>query len=123
MKSPPHRLQRTRRKRRAAEAKRWRDRPRGLNDRVSEPGGLYDIEAGFEADARVVRFCRHYWILGASGFSSGLRWERPLFLIPYVAIVGAFLFLYFRSTSISLKQLIDRWPYGLIGAAAATFLS
>ena len=55
-------------------------------------------------------------------FSSGLRWERPLFLIPYVAIVGAFLFLYFRSTSISLKQLINRWPYGLIGVAAATFL-
>lgn len=55
-------------------------------------------------------------------FSTGLRWERPLFLIPYVAIVGTFLFLYFRSVSFSLKQLISRWPYGLIGVAAATFL-
>ena len=55
-------------------------------------------------------------------FSSALRWERSLFLIPYVAVVGTFLFLYFRHTPISLKQLIGRWPYGLIGAAVATFL-
>jgi hypothetical protein len=54
-------------------------------------------------------------------FSSGLRWERPLFLIPYVAIIGAFLILYFRSVSFSFKQLIAHWPYGLIGVAAATY--
>lgn len=55
-------------------------------------------------------------------FSSALRWQRSLFLIPYVAIVGAFLFVYFRRTSISLKQLIGHWSYGLIGVAVATFL-
>lgn len=55
-------------------------------------------------------------------FSSGLRWERSLFLIPYVAPAGTFLFLYFRRMPISLKQLIGRWPYALIGAAVATFL-
>lgn len=55
-------------------------------------------------------------------FSSGLRWERSLFLIPYVAAAGTFLFLYFRRMPISLKQLIGCWPYALIGAAVATFL-
>ena len=55
-------------------------------------------------------------------FSSVLRWERSVFLIPYVAIVGTFLFLYFRRTPISLKHLIGRLPYGLVGVAAATFL-
>lgn len=55
-------------------------------------------------------------------FSSGLRWERSLFLFPYVTIVGVFLFLYFRSISISLKQLIGPCFYGLVGAAVATFL-
>jgi uncharacterized membrane protein len=55
-------------------------------------------------------------------FSSALRWERSLFLIPYVAIVGTFLFLYFRRTPTSLRQLIGRWPFALIGVAVATFL-
>jgi hypothetical protein len=55
-------------------------------------------------------------------FSSFLRWERSLFLIPYVAVVGTFSLLYFRRTPISLKQLIGHWHYGLIGAAVATFL-
>lgn len=55
-------------------------------------------------------------------FSTGLRWERPIFLIPYILIVGAFLFIYFRRTFFSLKQLFVRWPYGLIGAVAASFL-
>lgn len=57
-----------------------------------------------------------------SVFSSALHWERSLFLIPYVAVVGTFLFLYFRRRPISLKQLIGRWPYGLIGVGLATFL-
>lgn len=55
-------------------------------------------------------------------FSSALRWERSLFLTPYVTVVGAFLFFYFRRTPISGKQLIARWPYGLVGVALATFL-
>jgi hypothetical protein len=55
-------------------------------------------------------------------FSMGLRWERPLFLIPYIAIVGAFLVVYFWRQPISLKQLLGPWRSGLIGVAAATFL-
>jgi hypothetical protein len=55
-------------------------------------------------------------------FSSALRWERSLFLIPYVAVVGTFLFIYFRRTPISPKQLIGRWPYGLICVAVSSFL-
>lgn len=55
-------------------------------------------------------------------FSTVLRWERSFFLIPYAAVVGTFLFLYFRRTPISLKQLIGRWPYGLIGVAVAALL-
>jgi hypothetical protein len=55
-------------------------------------------------------------------FSTGLRWSRPLFLVPYVAIAGAFLALYFRSTPVSLRQLTGRWHYALAGVAAASFL-
>lgn len=55
-------------------------------------------------------------------FSTGLRWSRPLFLVPYVAIAGAFLALYFRSTPVSLRQLTGRWHYALAGVPAASFL-
>lgn len=55
-------------------------------------------------------------------FSMGLRWERSLFLIPYIAIVGTFLAVYFRCQPISFKQLIGTWRLGLVGVAAATAL-
>jgi hypothetical protein len=55
-------------------------------------------------------------------FSMGLRWERPWFLIPHVAITGAFLVVYFWRQPIPLKQLLGRWPYGAVGVAAAVFL-
>lgn len=55
-------------------------------------------------------------------FSMGLRWERSLFLIPYIAIVGTFLAVYFRRQPISFKQLIGPWRLGLVGVAAATAL-
>jgi len=55
-------------------------------------------------------------------FSTGLRWSRPWFLVPYVAIAGAFLFLYFRRAPVSLGQLTGRWPTALAGTAAASFL-
>jgi hypothetical protein len=55
-------------------------------------------------------------------FSSGLRWERPVFLVPYVAIAGGFLFAYFRRAPITFRQLVGYWPYALIGIAAASFL-
>lgn len=53
-------------------------------------------------------------------FSIGLRWERSLFLVPYVSIVGMFLAVYFVKQPISLKQLIGPWRIGLLGAAIAT---
>jgi hypothetical protein len=54
-------------------------------------------------------------------FSAGLRWTRPLFLVPYVTIAGAFLLLYFRRVPVSLAQLTGRWHYALAGVAAASF--
>ena len=53
-------------------------------------------------------------------FSMGLRWERSLFLIPYVTIIGIFLMVYFWKQPISLKQLIGPWRMGLVGVAVAT---
>jgi hypothetical protein len=53
-------------------------------------------------------------------FSMWLRWERSVFLIPYIATVGIFLAVYFRSQPISLKQFIGPWPLGLVGVAVAT---
>jgi len=53
-------------------------------------------------------------------FSMGLRWERPLFLIPHVGIAGGFLVFYFTRQPISLQRLLGRWPYGLIAAAATS---
>lgn len=55
-------------------------------------------------------------------FSMGLRWERSLFLVPYVGIVGVFLLVYFRRHPISTKQVTGYWPYALVGIAAASFL-
>lgn len=71
-----------------------------------------------------------FWLVAASiigflvpaVFSTGLRWERPYFLMPYIALIGAFLAIYFRHNPVSLKQLFGHWPYGLVGVAAATFL-
>ncbi|MFZ1106223.1 MAG: hypothetical protein WAN86_25740 [Hyphomicrobiaceae bacterium] len=55
-------------------------------------------------------------------FSMGLRWERSLFLIPYVGIVGMFLVLYFSYHPLSIRQWLGYWPYALIGTAVASFL-
>jgi hypothetical protein len=55
-------------------------------------------------------------------FSMGLRWERALFLIPYVGIAGAFLAVYFRRQPISFKDFVGHWPSALIAVAAAAFL-
>jgi hypothetical protein len=54
-------------------------------------------------------------------FSTGLRWSRPLFLVPYVAIAGAFLLLYFRRAPVSLARMTGRWHWALAGTAAASF--
>lgn len=53
-------------------------------------------------------------------FSMGLRWERSLFLVPYVTIITLFLVVYFRKQPISLKKLLGPWRVGIIGAAVAT---
>jgi len=53
-------------------------------------------------------------------FSMGLRWERSLFLVPYVTIITLFLTVYFRKQPIPLKKLLGPWRAGIIGAAIAT---
>ena len=55
-------------------------------------------------------------------FSMQLRWERSLYLVPYLAIVGGFLAFYFRSRPVTLKQLAGDWRYALAGVAAASLL-
>jgi hypothetical protein len=55
-------------------------------------------------------------------FSMGLRWERTLFLVPYVGSVGLFLAVYFSRHPLSIRQWIGYWPYAIIGTAAASFL-
>lgn len=53
-------------------------------------------------------------------FSMGLRWERSLFLVPYITIIGLFIVVYFWKQPISLKQLLGHWRMGLVGVAVAT---
>ena len=53
-------------------------------------------------------------------FSMGLRWERSLFLVPYVTTIALFLAVYFRKQPISLKELLGPWRMGIIGVAVAT---
>ncbi len=53
-------------------------------------------------------------------FSMGLRWERSLFLVPYVGIIGTLLLVYFRRHPLSMKQLTGHWPFALVGIAAAS---
>ena len=53
-------------------------------------------------------------------FSMELRWQRSLFLVPYITIIGIFLGVYFWKQPISLKQLLGPWRMGLVGVAIAT---
>ena len=53
-------------------------------------------------------------------FSMGLRWERSLFLVPYVTTIALFLAIYFSKQPISLKELLGPWRVGIIGVAVAT---
>lgn len=57
-----------------------------------------------------------------AAFSMTLRWERSLFLVPHVAIVGAFLASYFRRHPVTLNQFVGDWRYGLVAVAAGVFL-
>lgn len=49
-------------------------------------------------------------------FSSGLRWERGLFLIPYVVMIAAFLTVFFHRCGFSLREFTRSWPFGVAGA-------
>lgn len=53
-------------------------------------------------------------------FSMGLRWERSLFLVPYVMTIALFLAVYFSKQPISLRELLEPWRVGIIGVAVAT---
>lgn len=53
-------------------------------------------------------------------FSMGLRWERSLFLVPYITIIGIFFVIYFSKQPISLKQLLGHWRKGFVGVVVAT---
>lgn len=69
------------------------------------------------------------WLTGAAVvafavpavFSMGLRWERSLFLLPYVGAIGVLLLVYFRCHPLSMEQWLWSWPYALVGIAAASF--
>ena len=53
-------------------------------------------------------------------FSMGLRWERSLFLIPYITIISIFFVIYFSKHPLSIKQLFGSWRIGLVGVVVAT---
>ena len=53
-------------------------------------------------------------------FSMELRWQRSLFLVPYITIIGIFLGVYFYKQPISLKQFLGPWRMGLVGVAIST---
>jgi hypothetical protein len=55
-------------------------------------------------------------------FSWGLQWSRTLFLLPYVVLAGAFLFLYFRDRPLPPRRWIAHWPATALAVAAASFL-
>jgi hypothetical protein len=65
------------------------------------------------------------WVLAAGGlgfvvavvFAGWLRMRRSMFLVPYIAIIGVFLYGYVQWSNISLvEQLTRRWMWGLAGA-------
>jgi hypothetical protein len=72
------------------------------------------------------------WILIASllgfsisaVFSSWLKLSRRVFLMPYILVTGAFLFLFFRANEIDLlTRLTENWAWGVTsGAIVGAFL-
>jgi hypothetical protein len=51
-------------------------------------------------------------------FSSALRWERGLFLVPYVLLVTTFFIAFFRSGGFSAREFTRNWHMGILGAGA-----
>jgi len=72
------------------------------------------------------------WVLAASllgfgisgVFSSWLRLSRRIFLIPYIALTGAFLYWFFRVNEIDLPALLaENWIWGVVaGIIVGAFL-
>jgi hypothetical protein len=65
------------------------------------------------------------WVIAAGGvgfavatvFAQWLRMRRTGFLVPYVIIIGVFLYGYAQWSSIDLvEQLVRKWIWGLVGA-------
>lgn len=54
-------------------------------------------------------------------FSLWLRWDRSLFVVPYVAAIGTFVGAFFVRTDVTLREFIRAWPLGLAGAAAVGY--
>jgi hypothetical protein len=68
------------------------------------------------------------WVLAAGGlafaltavFAGLLRLPRSWFLVPYVVVTGAFLYVYFQWSGIDLvDQFRRRWVWGIVGALLA----
>jgi hypothetical protein len=54
----------------------------------------------------------------AAVFAGLLRLPRALFLVPYVVLVGPFLYGYVRWSEVDMWDLIvHHWPWGVVGAA------
>ena len=74
-------------------------------------------------------FGRPFWIAAAvfvgiassATFSGWLQWDRTLFILPYMAIAGTFLAIFFREHGVGIAELGRAWPYGLAGAAVFGF--
>ena len=55
-------------------------------------------------------------------FAGVMHLPRCLFLIPYIALSGVFLYSFFRWSGVSLPELIrHNWVWGVIGAALLAF--
>ncbi|MCC6946254.1 MAG: hypothetical protein IT539_00670 [Bradyrhizobiaceae bacterium] len=75
--------------------------------------------------AATTNLMRAFWWVAAAAilgfaipavFSSVLRLERTYFLIPYAAIVAAFLAVFFSWNGFSFREFTRHWLLGVIGA-------
>lgn len=56
-------------------------------------------------------------------FSSILHWPRPVFLVPYLLVIGGETLLYLRWVGFGLRDLAYHWPAGLgLALAASAFV-
>ena len=71
------------------------------------------------------------WVAGAgilgmavaALFAGVFQLARPLYLVAYVAVVGAFLYAYVRWSGADLRREFGQhWVWGLVGGAIASFL-